>query len=165
MPKGSLMSLELGRGTVLNSLRGSITLDTSAIIQYLMGTELGSIIKEYFETLKPEEKVYCSLYSISEIFYLLCRSKGLKHGVEKMNAMLSSRVFEINSTEEMALEAGRLKCERTIPMGSCSCIATATITRSRAVFAQKEKALVEELEREPFTVEVLFLTELKKVER
>lgn len=146
-------------------MRGSATLDTSVIIEYLMGTELGRIIKGYFETLESEEKVYCSLYAISEIFYVLCRLKGLEYAVEKINAMFVSRVIEVNNTEEMALEAGRLKCERAISVGDCSCIATAKITRSQAVFAQREKELVNEMQRKPFAVEMLFLAELNMVER
>lgn len=142
-----------------------MTLDTSAIIEYLTGTELGSIIKEYFETLKAQEKVHCSLYSISEIFYVLCRLKGLKYAVEKINAMLNSQVIEINNTEEMALEAGKLKCDRAISIGDCSCIATAKITKSRPVFSQGEKELVNEMKRKPFAVEILFLAELNIVER
>lgn len=142
-----------------------MTLDTSAIIEYLMGTKLGSIVKEYFETLKLEEKVYCSLYSISEIFYVLCRLKCLEYAVDKINTMLSSRVIEINNTEEMALKTGRLKCKRAISIGDCSCIVTAKITRSRAVFAQREKELVNAMKRKPFNVEILFLAELNKAER
>lgn len=144
----------------MSALRGSVTLDASAIIEYLTGTELGRIVKGYLEALRPEEKVYCSLYNISEIFYVLCRLKGLEYAAERINEMLTSRVVEVDNTEEMALEAGRLKCERAISIGDCSCIATAKITRSRAVFAQREKELANEMGREPFAVEVLFLAEL-----
>ncbi|MCD6529216.1 PIN domain-containing protein [Candidatus Bathyarchaeota archaeon] len=143
----------------MKTLRGDITLDASALIEYLMGTELGRILKEYFETLKAGEKVYCSLYTISEIFYVICRLKGLKFAVEKMNAMLNSRMIEVNNTERMALEAGRLKCERAISLGDCSCIATAKITRSKAVFARREKELKKEMKKRPFNVEIIFLTE------
>ena len=137
----------------MKTLRGDITLDASALIEYLMGTELGRILKEYFETLKAGEKVYCSLYTISEIFYVICRLKGLKF------AMLNSRMIEVNNTERMALEAGRLKCERAISLGDCSCIATAKITRSKAVFARREKELKKEMKKRPFNVEIIFLTE------
>jgi len=122
-----------------------------------MGTELGQIVKEYFQTLKPEEKVYCSLYSLSEIFYVLCRLQGLKYAMEKTNVILSTRIVEIENTKEMAIEVGRLKCERAVSIGDCSCIATAKITGSRAVFAQREKDLVNEIEKRPFDVEIIFL--------
>jgi len=149
----------------LKVLRGNATLDASVIVEYMMGTEIGGVVKEYFETLKPEEKVYCSLYTISEIFYVICRLEGLNHALEKVNAMLSSRVIKVNNTEEMALEAGRLKCERAISIGDCSCIATAKITGSRAVFAQKEKELANEIKRKPFDAEILFIAETNIVDK
>jgi len=149
----------------LKVLQGSTTLDASVIIEYMMGTEIGVVVKEYFETLKPEEEVYCSLYAVSETLYVLCRLKGFDYALEKVNAMLSSRVVEVNNTEEMALEAGRLKCERAISIGDCSCIATAKITRSQAVFAQREKELANEIRRKPFDAEILFIAELDMVDR
>lgn len=148
----------------MNTLRGSITLDTSALIEYLTGTELGRVVKEYFETLKPEEKVYCPLYAVSEIFYVLCRLKGPEYAADNVGEILSSRVIEINNTEEMAFETGRLKCERAISIGDCSCIATARITGSRAVFAQSEKEILKEMKRNPFPAEILFLSELDRIE-
>jgi PIN domain nuclease of toxin-antitoxin system len=127
-----------------------------------MGTELGRIVKEYFETLKVEERVYCSLYSVSELFYILCRLKGSDFAAKKINEMFTSRVIEINNTTEMALEAGRLKCERAISMGDCSCIATAKITKSQAVFSRKEEELVKEIKRKTFDARILFLAELSQ---
>jgi len=115
--------------------------------------------------LRAEKRAYCSLYFVSEIFYVLCRVKGLEYALERMDTMMNSRVVEVNNTEEMALEAGRLKCERAISIGDCSCIATAKTTGSKAVFAQREKELVNEMKRKPFEVEVLFLADLKSVER
>jgi len=148
----------------LGVLRGSITLDTSVLIEYLTATELGRIVKEYFETLKPEEKVYCSLYAISEIFYVLCRLRGPEYAADKVGEILSSRVVEIDNTEEMAFETGRLKCERAISIGDCSSIATARITGSRAVFAQSEKEIMKEMRKSPFPVEILFLSESERIE-
>ena len=63
----------------------------------------------------------------------------------------------------MALEAGRLKCEKAISLADSSCIATAKTTRSRAVFAQEERELADEMEKKPFDVEIRFLTELTAV--
>jgi len=144
----------------LSALRGSTTLDTSAFIEYLMGSDLGRVVKEYFETLKSTENVYCSLYSVSEIFYVLCRSKGPEYAAEKLNLMLSSHIVEVNGTMEMALETGRLKCGRALSMADCSCISTAKITGSRAIFAQSEKELAKEMSKEVFDVEILLLTDL-----
>jgi len=161
-PESSSEASELERRGVLSALRGSTALDTSAVIEFLTGTDLGRVVKEYFETLKPDEKVYCSLYSLSETFYVLCRLKGSEFAVEKMKLIMDSRVIQVENGEEMAMEAGKLKCERAISIGDCGCIATAKISRSRAVFAQKEKELVNEMRKKPFGVEILFLSELIK---
>jgi len=149
----------------LDILRGNITLDTSALIEFLTGTKLGRIVKEYFETLKPEEKVYCSLYAVSEIFYVLCRLKGPEYAAEKVGEILSSQVVEVEGTEEMAFETGRLKCERSISIGDCSCIVTAKITGSIAVFAQSEKEILKEMKRTPFPAKILFLSDTNKAEK
>ena len=143
----------------MSALRGSTTLDSSAILEYLMGTKLGQKVKEYFETLRPDEKIFCSLYSISEIFYVLCRTRGSQYAAEKVGVLSSSGVIEISNAKEMAMEAGRLKCERAISIADCSCIATAKTTGSQAVFARREKDLTNEMRRRPFDVRILFLAE------
>ena len=144
----------------MKGLRGSITLDTSVFIEYFMGSTLGYLVKEYFKTLKPEERVYCSLYTVSEVFYVLCRLKGLEYAMEKVKTLLDSQVVEVVNTVEVALETGRLRCRRAISIGDCSCIATAKVTRTKALFARKEKELANEMGRRPFDVEIMFLSEL-----
>jgi len=144
----------------LNGLRGSVTLDTSALIEYLAGSDLGLVVKMFFENLRPDERVYCSLYAVSETFYVLCRMKGLECARDEMDRIMRSGVIEIGGTVEMALEAGRIKCERAISIGDCSCIATAKLTRSQAVFAQKEKELKEEIDRKVFDTSLVFLSDL-----
>lgn len=141
-------------------LRGSTTLDTSAVVEYLTGTEMGKVLKNYFDRLKREERVFCSIYVVSEIFYVLCRLRGPDFAKVKVGEMLRSGVFEVCSSTEMALEAGGLKCERAISLADCSCVATAKMTGSRAVFAKRERELAREMERKPFGVETVFLEDL-----
>jgi len=149
----------------LNRLRGSLTFDTSTIIEYLMGIDLGHIVKEYFETLMIDEKVYCSIYAISEVFYVLCRLIGLEYALDKIGVILRSGIIEVNNTLEMALNAGRLKCERAISIGDCSSIATAMICGSQVVFARREREIVDEMDKKPFDINVLFLSDLLKISR
>lgn len=70
---------------------------------------------------------------------------------------LACQMFSQGKLLEGDLEAGGLKYERAISIGDCSCIATAKITGSRAVFAQRERDLVNEIEKRPFDVEIVFL--------
>jgi len=146
----------------LRGLRGNLALDSSVLIEYLMGTKTGEILREYFETLKPEEKVGCSLLTISEVFYVLCRLRGARFAEEKINDMLASRVLDIYGSTEVAIRAGKIKCERNISLADCSCIAVAEMTNAKAVFAEREKELVKEMERKPFNVEIIFLRNIEK---
>lgn len=142
----------------MRGLRGNVALDSSVLIEYLTGTKTGKILKEYFETLKPEEKVSCSVLTLSEVFYVLCRLRGAKFAEEKINDMLASRILEVNDSVELAIGTGKIKCERAISLADCSCIATAEMTNAKAVFAKRERELTEEKEKTPFNVEIIFLS-------
>ena len=124
-----------------------------------MGTKAGETIREYFETLEPGETSNCSILAISEIFYVLCRLRGATFAENKMNDMLRSQVLRIYNTTELAIETGKIKCERAISLADCSCIATAKLADAKAVFARKEEELTTEMERKPFDVEIIFLEE------
>lgn len=141
----------------MKHLRGNTSLDTSALIEYLTGTKAGETIKKYFQTLKPEETTNCSILTISEIFYILCRLEDSTFAENKVNDMLKSQILQVHNTTELAIQTGKIKCKRAISLADCSCIATAKLANAKAVFARKEKELVREMERKPFDVEITFL--------
>ena len=145
----------------MRSLRGNTSLDTSALIEYLTGTKAGETIKQYFKTLKPEETANCSIFTVSEIFYILCRLKGATFAQDKINDMLKSQTIQVHNTTDLAIETGKIKCERTISLADCSCIATAKLANAKAVFATKEKELARETEKKPFDIEIIFLKDSK----
>lgn len=124
-----------------------------------MGTRAGKIIREYFETLSPEENANCSLIAVSEIFYILCRLRGAAFAENKINDMLESHVLEVCNSPELAVETGRIKCERALSIADCSCIATGKLANAKVVFARREEELAREMERKPFDVEIVFLEE------
>lgn len=146
----------------MRGLRGNIALDSSVLIEYLMGTKIGKILRGYLETLRPEEKVSCSLITISEVFYVLCRLRGAKFAEEKINDILASHVLDIYDSAEVAVRTGKIKCERGISLADCSCVAVAEMTKAKAVFAKREKELVKEVEKKPFNVEIIFLQDLER---
>jgi len=144
----------------LSALSGSTALDTSALVEYLMGAPTGALLRDYLKNLKAEDKVAASLLTIAETYYVLCRLEGQEFADEKLNQILSSRVIEIYNSLDLALETGRLKCQRTISLADCSCIATARHARAKAVFAFREEELVREMERKSFDVTVVFLQDM-----
>jgi len=44
--------------------------------------------------------------------YVLCRLRGAKIAEEKVNSILASRVLDICDSVEVAVKAGKIKCER-----------------------------------------------------
>jgi len=141
----------------LKSLRGNTALDTSVLIEFLTGTKAGEAIKTYFKTLRPEETTSCSILTISEIFYVLCRLEGVTFAEDKINDMLKSQILQVYNTTDLAIQTGKIKCKRAISLADCSCIATAKLANAKAVFARKEEELVREMERKTFNVEIIFL--------
>jgi len=140
----------------LRALQGNLTLDTSVLIEYLIGSDLGKAIRDYLFSLKPNEKAYCSLYTISEVFYIMCRLKGSGFAHEKMGRLLLSNMISVHASTELALKTGELKCERAISLADCSSIATAILTNTKAVFVEEEE-LRKEIARKPFETEIVFL--------
>jgi hypothetical protein len=64
-----------------------------------------------------------------------------------VDKLLASRYISVEDTHPLINEASKYKCERTISLADCFCLA----------FARKEKDLVKEMQRKPFDVEILFL--------
>jgi len=125
-----------------------------------MGTAIGKVLREYFRTLVPEETVSSSLFALAETFYVLCRLNGPEFAREKIHDILASRVVGVSNSTELALQTGELKCERTISLSDCSCLATARLDKAKAVFAFREKELLREMRKKAFDVDIVFLEDL-----
>ena len=155
-----LHTSEKKRKNDLSELRGSTVLDSSALIEYLSGTRIGNILRTYFETLTTKESVGASLFALAETFYVLCRLKGPKFAGEKLNEILDSAVINVSNSTDLAIQTGKLKCERAISLSDCSCLAAAKLVKGKAVFAFRENELTREMRKKPFGVEILFLEDL-----
>ncbi len=142
----------------MSELRGNTALDSSAIIEYIAGTRVGDVLRNYFETLGRDETVAISLFALSESFYILCRLKGPTFAEVELGELTS--YVEVSSSAQVALLAGRIKCERSISLVDCSCLAVAKLTNGRAVFATREKKIIREMRKKNLDVEIVFLEDL-----
>ncbi len=152
------LSSESRKKNALSELRGNTALDSSAIIEYIAGTRVGDVLRNYFETIGRDETVAISLFALSESFYILCRLKGPTFAKEALDELTS--YVEVSSSTQIALQAGRIKCERSISLVDCSCLAVAKLTNARAVFATREEEIIREMKRKNFDVEIVFLEDL-----
>jgi len=146
--------------STLKQLRGNTALDSSTLIEYLTGTDLGKVLRTYFERMELDETAYVSNLTIAETFYVLCRREGVESASQKITRMISSKVIQPTDSIELAIEAGKLKCERAISLPDCSCLAVAKETGARPVFASRETELTREMKRKPFDVVPIFLQDI-----
>jgi hypothetical protein len=92
----------------LMRLQGSLTLGTSVLAEYLAGSELGGKVKDYFANLGPDEKAHCFIYTISELFYIICRLKGKEFAKQKICEMLSSNLISIHGSAGTSTGGGSI---------------------------------------------------------
>nr|MDO8045391.1 PIN domain-containing protein [Candidatus Baldrarchaeota archaeon] len=138
----------------LKDLRKRVVYDSSVLIEMAYATKLGEIAKE----LMKEHDTYTTELAISETFYIICRKLGVKKAENKINNLLESGFIDVISISP--IEAGKIKCVRSISLADCYIIALAKILNATSVFAIKEKELEREIKRMPFKVPVIFLEEL-----
>ena len=144
----------------LKPLRGNTALDSSVLIEYLTGTNLGSVLRDYFQNMGPREIAYVSHLTLAETYYVLCRLEGSESANQKLSQMLSSNMIQPIASLNLAIETGRLKCVRAISLPDCSCLATAKETKSQPVFATQETDLKREINRKPFDPAPTFLEDM-----
>jgi len=88
---------------------------------------------------------------------VLCRRLSLAESSERVDKLLESGYLVIGDTYSLIYSASRYKCERAVSLADCFCLALAHRSSCSALFAGREKDLVEEIQRKPFDVEILFL--------
>jgi hypothetical protein len=140
-------------------LQGNLAVDTSAWIEYFLETELGERLDNYLSSSEPK-KIYISLLTLSEIYYVLCRAGGEKLAEESLETMKSIKDLVIDRSVDLAGKAGNLKCKRAISLADCTCISLAEKYGCQALFARREREIEEEVRRKPFKVKLVFLDEL-----
>lgn len=143
-------------------LQGNLVLDTGVVLEYLLGSSsCGERIKEYFTSLGRNEKAHLSLYSVSEIYYVLCRMKsnedGSKFALEKLKELLKSNALSVHYSLELSFKTGEMKCERSLSIVDCAALALAESLNIPACFV-KEKELEREISKKSFRVSI-FLVE------
>jgi predicted nucleic acid-binding protein len=133
-----------------------LSIDSGVILAYYLGEDLGKLVKS--SVLAPRNgTVYCSRQTISELFYMLCRRKGDAFATEAVETLLKSSYLSVVSSDEIDIQAGRYKCERSISLVDCYVLAVAKIQNVPAVFGRREEEVEKEIERRPFDVKLLFL--------
>ncbi|MBI5360279.1 MAG: type II toxin-antitoxin system VapC family toxin [Planctomycetes bacterium] len=115
-------------------------LDTSAIFAYTKG-EPGSNDIEHILLLAQKEKctVYISFISLTELYYITWQAKDESSAKELIMLVKSLPVQIVNSTEKIALSAGRIKANHRLSVADA--VIAATAIDKNAVLVHKDPEL------------------------
>lgn len=142
----------------MQSLQGKVSIDSSVPIAYFLGERTGELAKA--QIFQPGKVVSFTRFGLSEVFYTLCRKKGIDFAKESINTFIQTNYCTFEESNELAIEAASYKCERAISLADCYVIALAKHAGSTAVFARQEKELIYEISRKKFDVPIVFLEDL-----
>ena len=139
-------------------LQGNLAVDTSVWIEFFLGTSEGNQFLQYLEN-STSNIIYISLSTLAEVYYILCRLKGENLAKQTIQLLKSIKNLIIDNTETLTELGGSIKCKRALALADCLNIALAQKYSCSALFAMKEAELQQEIDRNPFSVELLFLKE------
>ena len=142
----------------MQSLQGKLAIDSSVLIAYLLGEETGEFAKAHI--FQPGKIVLFHRLGLAEVFYTLCRRKGINFAKESVTTFIKTHYCSFDDSDDLAIEAAAYKCERALSLADCYVIALAKLRGSVAVFARREKEMVAEVARKKFDVRILFLEDL-----
>ncbi len=142
----------------MQSLQGKLSIDSSVLIAYLLGEDTGEFARKYI--FQPRKLVLFNRLGLAEVFYTLCRRKGVNFAKESVTTFIQTHYCNFEDSDDLAIEAATYKCERAVSLADCYVIALAKLRGSTAVFARKEKEIVSEMRRKKFDVPILFLEDL-----
>ncbi len=145
------------------NLPSRLSLDSSVLLAYFLGEELGAKAKEII--FQPGRSTYTHHLAIAETFYILCRQKGEHFARDTLDTLAKSRYVAVRESLELDHSAGEYKCSRNISLADSYLLALARQTESAALFARHEEELDEEQKRKSFDVKIVYLEELLKVRK
>lgn len=134
--------------------------DTSVLLEQLLSSERGTIIKN--SIIRGEVIPYITEVTLTETLYILCRHIGWNKAREKVKLLADSGFFIIEELEHVREKAAQYKCKRRISLADCFTLGLAKYISAPALFAFKEKEIIEEDVKEPFDIEIIFLEEICK---
>ena len=141
-------------------IRGKIAFDTSILLEQLLSTKRGIIIKDY--VVRGEIIPYITEITLTETLYVLCRHIGWNRAKEKVKLLVDSGFFIVEDLEHVREHAAQYKCKRRISLADCFTLGLAKYISAPALFTFKEKEIIEENSKEPFDIEIIFLDDIYK---
>jgi predicted nucleic acid-binding protein len=84
----------------------------------------------------------CTETALCELSYILCRRLSWEKALEKTQNLVQSFMVTVIPTHVLWAEAARIKCRASIALPDCFTLAAARLTRGKAMFARREREIV-----------------------
>lgn len=136
---------------------GVLVLDAGVLIELVLSSDRAAGL---FRAMMEERAIArTTSLATTELRYILCRKLGMAESRERVGKLLKSGYIEVVDAPLPEL-ASECKCKRAISLADCYSISLAKSISAPVVFATREEELLEEMDKKPFDVEILFLEDL-----
>jgi predicted nucleic acid-binding protein len=89
----------------------------------------------------------CTEIALCELSYILCRRLSWEMASEKAQNLVQSSIVTVIPTHVLWAEAARIKCRASIALPDCFTLAAARLTRGKALFARREREIINAVKR------------------
>jgi len=106
-----------------------------------------------------DEEIYGNMTeaNIAEAKYVLFRKLGIQQSNTRVNSLLKSGYIPLHGIHELIHRVAEYKCRRALSIMYCFTLALANYMNAPALFARREKEIVEEMRKRSLDVDVIFL--------
>ena len=140
--------------STLSSYSGPVAVDTGLFIEFFHKSEIARmLIENIFENHKIN-KILIHYYSITELYYILCRNYSQKVAIEFVEDI--KQICQIIPSEGLWKEAGAFKCQYAISISDCFSFAIAKKYNIPVLF-KSEKEILKEQNKQGFDVQLIIL--------
>ncbi len=99
----------------------------------------------------------CTEIALCELNYILCRNSTWKQAWEKTQNLIHSSAVAIVPSKALWMEASKIKCDVPIALSDCFSIVAARIFKGKAIFARREKEIVDAIRKKQLLDRIEFL--------
>jgi len=100
-----------------------------------------------------------NIVALSECYYIICRKEGNDHSLKYIDELIN--LVKLIPSEQIIKIAGQFKCKFPIALADCWTLATAFSLGIKAIFAFKERELIDNLKDISKEVKIEFFESLK----
>ncbi|RDE17404.1 MAG: hypothetical protein C4K49_02995 [Candidatus Thorarchaeota archaeon] len=123
----------------------TVALDAGVLIALATGESSAKTVAERIAD--GESTFVCTELALCELSYTLCRRLGWEKAWRRIDSLVKSSSITVVPSQMLWSEAAKIKCDARIALPECFTLAAGNITNGRALFARRERELVDAIEK------------------